>query len=133
MTVMSFSVRLIGCVHQFLHFSARPVSTYDTNELFNVVAAQCQNRLPGIFVELRRAKLISGLSVMIKLILYQCAEFKVATLRAVVGCQSDDELRDAPEPFIHLLFHSGFLPTTCAEHYLLGLTENIATFLRERF
>jgi len=32
---------------------------------------------------------------------------------------------------MHLLFHSGFLPTAGAKHYLFGLTENVAPFLRE--
>ena len=33
---------------------------------------------------------------------------------------------------MHLLFHSGFLPTTGPEHHLLGLAEDVAPFLRER-
>ena len=55
---------------------------------------------------------------MVKLMLYLSAEFEVAALRTLIGRQRDDELRDAPEPFMHLLFHSGFLPTTGAQHYL---------------
>lgn len=46
---------------------------------------------------------------------------------AVVCSQRDDELRYASEPFMHLLLHSGLLPSAGAEHYLLTLTENNAT------
>jgi hypothetical protein len=66
----------IGRVHQFLHIFAGTVSTYDTNELFDVVAAQFKHWLPGLFVELRRAEIIGGLGDVVKLMLYQRAELR---------------------------------------------------------
>ena len=50
----------IGRINELLYFFAGTVSTYDTSEFFDVVAAQCEHWLPGLFVELRSAELIGG-------------------------------------------------------------------------
>jgi hypothetical protein len=43
---MSNLRRLIRRINHFLHFFAGTVSTYDTSEFFDVVAAQCEHWLP---------------------------------------------------------------------------------------
>ena len=70
----------IGRINELLYFFAGTVSPYDTSEFFDVVAAQCENWLPGLFVELRRAEIIGGLGNVVKLMLYQCAELEVTAL-----------------------------------------------------
>jgi hypothetical protein len=76
--------RLICCIHQFLYVAACTVTTNHTYELFDVVAAQFKHWLAGLFVELRRAEVIGGLGDVVKLMLYQCAEFQIVALLAVI-------------------------------------------------
>ena len=70
----------IGRINELLYFFAGTVSTYDTYEFFDVVAAQCKHWLPGLFVELGRAEIIGGLGDVVKLMLYQSAELEVIAL-----------------------------------------------------
>ena len=77
---MSYFCWRIGRINELLYFFAGTVSTYDTSEFFDVVAAQCKHWLPGLFVELRRAEIIGGLGNVLKLMLYQSAELEVTAL-----------------------------------------------------
>lgn len=126
---MSNLRRPVSRIDHFLHFFAGTVTPDHFNELFDVVAAKREHRHTGLFVELRRAVVISSLGDVVKLMLNQCAELQVTALLAVVGSQSDDELRYSTKPFMHLLFHSGFLPTAGAEHYLFALSKDITPLL----
>nr|DAO00425.1 MAG TPA: hypothetical protein [Caudoviricetes sp.] len=128
---MSNLRRSVRRIHHFLHVFAGAVTPDHANELFDVVSAKCEHRHTGLFVELRRAIVIGSLGYVVKLMLNQRAEFEVTALLAVVSCQGDDELRYASEPFMHLLFHTGFLPSSGTEHYLLALAEDITALLLE--
>ena len=86
------------------------------------MATQFQLR-PPFPCELRGAELIRLLGDVVKLMLHQRAELQIRTLSAVICRQGNDEVRDAPEPFIHLLLHASLLPAPGAHHYLFRLTQ----------
>lgn len=81
--------------------------------------------------ELGCAVLILSLGDVVKLMLDQGAELKVAALGAVVSSESDDECRHFAELVTHLLLHPGFLPAACAESYLFGLAQDCAALFLE--
>ena len=70
---------LIRRINHFLHVPARTVTANHAHKLFHVMAAQLQLWLPFLR-ELRRTKFICRLADVIKLVLYQSAEFQIGTL-----------------------------------------------------
>src|SRR5450830_1163722 len=122
--------RTVCCIHQRLNVRACTIAADHTDELFDVVALQLDLRCT-ILGECWLTVLVGRMSQVIQLVLDQCAELKVAALGAVVGSQRDDESRHVAKPITHLLLHPGFLPTTSAERYLLGLAQDCPALLLE--
>jgi len=122
--------RTVCSIHQRLNVRARTVATNHADKLFDVVSAKLQLG-HAFFGECWCTVLISRLGDVVQLVLDECAEVSITTGRAVIGSQRDDEGRHIAESITHLLLHSGLLPTTSAEGYLLGLAQDGATLFLE--
>lgn len=96
-----------------------------SNELLDVVSSNAQFRQP-VLGECRLTEVVFLVAYVVKLVLYQSAKLQIGAVRAIPGIQRDQELRDAPEPFHHLLFLPTLLPCAAAKCHLLGLPEYLA-------
>ncbi len=103
--------RAAGGVYELAHTGGIcPVPANNTDELLYVMPANGEDRTPGHAVELGRAETVDALGGVVKLVLDQRHELGIATGRAVIGIERDDEVRNESKPFRDLLLDAGLCP-----------------------